>query len=245
MVARKAGPQKQFSIGDASKRLQSILINAAEGRRSIADDRDYPKLRGELLKGQVELPPMVVPHPTLDSFVAYIRGIEDKRERVALIRAEFKNHVDGNASGYIDSEGWTGPKRPAEKLYAARTLLPVARASVNSLIESLSEPNPNGAPMMEDRKEALKNLRELHRTLGELLAAVDAGRFDDNLGQDLAAEAARYAKKAARALRDEPLPYVTAALLLGIFTACGFPIGGFMADVAMNVTKHVTKQVRE
>jgi hypothetical protein len=68
---------------------------------------------------------------------------------------------------------------------------------------------------------------------------VDSGRFEDDLGQSLAAEAARYAKRAARALRDDPMPYLWSALLLGIFEACGLPgIGGYLGGVALNVRKH-------
>ncbi len=120
-----------------------------------------------------------------------------------------------------------------------RILLPLASAGVESMIATLSEPNPNGAPVLDERVEALKHLRELHRTWGELLTAVDAGHFDDELGQSLLAQAARYAKRAARELRDDPMPYLSSALLLGIFEACGLPgIGGYLGGVALNVRKH-------
>jgi len=107
------------------------------------------------------------------------------------------------------------------------------------MIAALSEPNANNAPILDERKEAIENLRSLNRTLTEYLAAVDAGHLDDDLGQGLAAEASRYAKKAARALRDDPMPYLSSALLLGIFSACGMPgIGGYLGGVALNLRKH-------
>jgi hypothetical protein len=59
--------------------------------------------------------------------------------------------------------------------------------------------------------------------LGSLLSAIDGGHFDDELGQNLQAEAAWYSKRAARALRDDPMPYLSSALLLGLPTACGLP----------------------
>lgn len=37
-------------------RLQSILIAAAEGRRSLGDDRQYPGLRAELMRRPLEVP---------------------------------------------------------------------------------------------------------------------------------------------------------------------------------------------
>jgi hypothetical protein len=226
-----------------AERLQSILINTAEGRRSISDDAQYNTLRRQLARRSFSVPSLIATHPSVDSFAAYIRGIRDRRDRVKKVREDFAplfRAIEGAESPRFDSEAWTGPKRPVEKLKAVQTLLPVARAAVESMISTLSEPNSNAAPPLEEHIEALKNLRELHRTLGALLRAIDKGHFSDDLGQGLAADAARYAKRAARALRDEPVPYAISALLLGVFTACGFPgIGGYMADVALNVTKHV------
>lgn len=245
MARSTKGSQKELGDGPIIVRLQSILINAAEGRRSIADDAQYTSLRREINRRPIGVPEFVSTHKTVDSFVAYIKGIADRRERVRMVRDDFESVLSAlprSGESATDSTSWTGPKRPVERLRAVRTLIPVARVAVESMIATLSEPNPNGAPILEEREQALKNLRELHRILGELLKAVDAGHFDDELGQGLAAEAARYAKKAARSLRDDPMPYVSSALLLGIFTACGFPgIGGYMADVALNVTKHLRK----
>lgn len=162
-----------------------------------------------------------------------------------MVRAGFQTPFEPTqkpTEAGVSAEAWTGPKRPVERLQAVRTLLPLAQVAVESMIATLSEPNANGAPLLEGREEALQHLRDLHRTLGELLSAVDRGHFDDELGQGLAAEAARYGKRAARALRDDPMPYVSSALLLGLFTACGLPgIGGYMADVAFNVKKHLGK----
>ena len=111
------------------------------------------------------------------------------------------------------------------------------------MIATLSEPNPNGAPLLDERREAIDHLRALHKTLGQLLAAIDAGHFDDELGQSLAAQAARYGKRFARAVRDDPMPYLTSALLLGIFEACGMPgIAGYLTGVALNVRKHVPEK---
>ena len=42
--------------------------------------------------------------------------------------------------------------------------------------------------------------------------------------------------RVANALRDDPVPYTTAALLLGIFEACGFPgIGEFLGGVTIKL----------
>lgn len=100
----------------------------------------------------------------------------------------------------------------------------------------------NGAPLLDEREEAVGHLRKLHGTLGDLLAAADSGHLDDALGQGLAAEAARYAKRAARALRDDPMPYVASGLLNGLLAVCGFPgVGGFIGGIALNIRKNTGK----
>ncbi len=243
---RKKTPRRQLDDAAILERLQSILVNAAEGQRSIVDDREYTGLRREFWTRKQPRPRVVSTHPTVDSFAAFIRQIADRRERVAMVRAGFKppfEPIRKPVEPAISADAWTGPKRPVERLQAARTLLPLAQVAGESMIATLAEQNPNGAPLLEGREEALQHLRNLHQILGELLSAIDRGHFDDEMGQDLAAKAARHAKRVARALRDDPMPYVSSALLLGLFTACGLPgIGGYMADVALNVGKHLGRR---
>lgn len=241
MAKNKGGSPKELTDEAVVERVQSILINAAEGRRSVGDDARYNSLRTELIRRPFITPPLVSIHSTVDSFSAYIRGIDDRRKRVQRIRAEFEpifRSLEGAIDPRVDAEAWTGPKRPIERVHAVRTLLPLAQAAVDGMIATLSEPGGNNGPILDEREEAIGHLRELHRTLGELIRAVDAGHLDDEIGQGLAAEVARYAKRAARALRDDPMPYVSSALLLGVFTACGLPsIGGYLGDVAFNVRR--------
>jgi hypothetical protein len=185
---------------------------------------------------------LVLTHPSVDSFSAYIKGIDSKPARVERVRSEFSTvfeAIEFENAKVADASAWTGIPGRVTRLQTVRTLLPLAEAAVESMITTLSAPNPNGAPILEEREEAVKHLRDLHRTLGELLSAVDAGHFEDQLGQSLLAEAARYAKRAARSLRDDPMPYLSSALLLGVFEACGLPgIGGYIAGVALNIRKH-------
>lgn len=228
------------------ERVQSILINAAEGRRSISDDAQYDKLRRELIRRSFDTPQLVSTHPTVDSFAAFIRGISDRRERVKRIRKQFeplfKSFTDQPRPAF-DASAWGAPPSQGSRLKTVRSLLPLAQAAVDSMITTLSEPNPNGAPMMEHKKEAIEHLRELHRTLGDLLAVVDAEGLDSK-GQRLLAEAAGYAKRAARSLRDDPMPYLASALLLGIFEACGLPgIAAYLVGITQNIKKHSGKAV--
>ena len=245
------GTRRREPLSDKAlvERVQSVLINAATGRRSLSDDRDYTNLRKQLSRRPFRTPQLVATHPTVDSFVAFINGVADRAERERMVRDEFEprlRSLEEAETEATDSAAWTGNEGRAARLKLVRGLLPVARSAVESLIDQLSAPNPNNAPMLDEREEALTHLRELHRTLGELLAAVDAGHLDDELGEGLQAEAARYAKRAARALRSDPMPYISSALLLSVFSACGFPgIGGYLADIALNVQKYGTRRQRD
>jgi hypothetical protein len=245
-MARRAGASvKQLTDTDLVARVQSILINAAEGRRNVGDDSQYNNLRKELKRRPFSTPALVSTHPTVDSFVAYIRGVGDKPERVARIRAEFDpvfrslETPDGPA---VDASAWGAPPSEASRLRTVRSLLPLAQAAVESMITTLSEPNSNNAPILEERAEAIEHLRNLHRTLGELLSALDAGQFREGPAQRLLSEAAGYAKRAARSLRDDPMPYLASALLLGIFEACDLPgIAGYLVGITQNIKKHSGK----
>lgn len=137
-----------------------------------------------------------------------------------------------------DPADWTGMQSRAQRLAAAKSLLPVARASIERLIEELSKRSHNGGPPLEETEEAIQNLRELHRVLGTILEAVEGNNWSAVEGQGLPAEAARYAKRFARSVRNDPMPYAASALLLGVLTACGFPnIAAYLAGVAVTVRK--------
>lgn len=242
VAQRKSGSLKQRSDAFLGERLQSILVNAADGRRSIGDDSQYPDLRRELLRRTANGPPLLLTHPTVDSFNAYIKGIKGKAARVQRVRDEFGPllaSLEGGAKAAIGSSAWTGIESRTERLHVVRNILPLAQAAVEGMIAALSDTGGNGAPLLDEREEAVAHLRKLHGALGDLLAAADAGHLDDELGEGLAAEAARYAKKVARALRDDPMPYVASGLLNGILAICGFPgVGGFLGGIALNIRKN-------
>ncbi len=245
MASRRSGSMKQRSDAFLIERLQSILINAADGRRNVSEDAQYPNLRKELLRRVEEPPSLLATHPSIDSFVAYIKGIRSKPARVQKVRDQFNLLSGGEAEGQpttSESSTWTGIKSQSERLRTIRKILPLAQAAVEGMIASLSDTGGNGAPLLDEREEAVGHLRQLHTVLGDLLAVADAGHLADELGEGLAAEAARYATRAARALRDDPMPYVTAGLLHGLLAVCGFPgLGGFVGGIAQNIRKNAAK----
>jgi hypothetical protein len=193
----------------------------------------------------IEPPSLVFTHPSLDSFSVAIKRLKTKDERVRHVRDQFEPFIDNlndRRPDAIDSAMWTGTEGRAARLRMVRGLLPLAQNAVDSMIATLSEPNANGGPLLDSRIEAIDELRRLHQALGELLTAVDNGHLDDELGQNLQAEVARYGKRVAKALRDDPMPYLSSALLLGLFTACGIPgLGGYLSGIALTVQKHTKR----
>lgn len=239
-------PNGSKSLNDLelTQRVQSILINAAEGRRSVGDDAQYADLRKEFLRRRLDAPGFVKTHPSVDSFNAQIKGTSNKVDRVAQVRDQFAATLVSleAVSAGENSAAWTGIQTPTTKLKAVRALLPLAQAAVEGMIAVLEEPGDNGGPVLEERTEAIDNLRALHKSLGKLLRAADSGHLNDQFGEGLAAEAARYAKRAAQALKSDPMPYVASSLLLGLLTTCGLPgIGGYLGGVALAVRKNAER----
>jgi hypothetical protein len=70
------------------------------------------------------------------------------------------------------------------------------------------------------------------------LTAADEGKLTQAFNNGLATEAAQYAKRAARALCDDPVPYALAASVLAVLTACGLRgIRSFLPSVAIQMKK--------
>jgi hypothetical protein len=140
--------------------------------------------------------------------------------------------------GEYDSSAWTGVQTGAQRVAAIRTMLPLAQASIEVLIRQLEAPNHNGAPPLDELDEALKHLKTLHSRLGEILRSIDQNGKITVESEGLIAEAARYGKRAAKALKEDPIPYALSASILAILSACGFPgIAGYLGGIALAVRK--------
>lgn len=246
---------------EAVLRLQDILLQAAEGEREGPIDGEYRSLRKAVLEDDTYsdvVPKFVRRHRDLKSmwpaFKSFSPQWEPRRQEVReqfeplLEKAEranfFNNLGDAQAGERLaenpryDASAWTGAKKPAERLVAVKTLLPVARAAVEQLIAALDTPNHNGAPRLDEVEDAIVQLRGLHVALGEVLEAAEEGRLTETFNGGIPTEAARYAKRAARALKNDPIPYALSGTVLAILTACGFPgIGGFLSGVALSIRK--------
>ena len=159
---------------------------------------------------------------------------------IALQRQEAAKQADIDDSSVSNhpSSAWTGIASRKERLLTARNLLPVAQSAIEDLIAGLSSGGHNGGPLLEDVEEAIVDLRELHRVLGDLISMIDGGQFNDDLGGELAAEAVRWTERAYQKLVSDPMPVAAASLLMAVFSVLGFPgAGGFLAACALSVKK--------
>jgi len=238
---------------DALLRLQGVLLEAAEGARGPELDHEYKELRRILLEdsGYSDVIPTFVRRyrdlgslwPALKSFSPQWeprRGEIRKQFEGALAtaeRTEFFGKPGDVPPGY-DSSAWTGATKGADRVNAVKTLFPIARNALEHLIAQLEAPSHNGGPLLDETVAAVEALRQLHQALGEILLAADEGKLFDPFNDGLARQASRYAKRAAKGLRDDPIAYATSALILAIMTACGMPdIGGYLAGVAISMKK--------
>ncbi|WCP71534.1 hypothetical protein [Sphingomonas hankookensis] len=225
--------------------LQEVVLLAAEGIRNAEAEADYTGLRRQLLadgRYSDAIPSFVRRHRDLASMWPALKSFAPQWEpRRQEIRHQFEpalqlaEDIEAAADPRTtDSSAWTGAISPAERTIAVKTLLPVAIAAVDQLIDTLETPGHNGGPPRDETVEAIANLRALHTALGELLTAADEGRLQEAFAGGLPVEIARFAKRAAKNLRDDPLPYAMSALFLSICSACGISgIGGYLSGVAM------------
>ena len=141
--------------------------------------------------------------------------------------------LDGGTSGptppsepEINSSSWTGIADVRERVIAVKKLLPTAISAVDTLIIQFDVLGDNRGPPLEDRQEALDALRGLHYALGSLLALAETPNFKWAENEGLASACVNYASRLQKSLRDDPLPYATASLILAICTALNFPGAG-------------------
>lgn len=238
---------------DALLRLQSILLEAAEGARGPELDHEYKELRRALLGDEIYrdfIPSFVRRNHDLGSLWPNLKSFSPQWEpRRVEVRKQFEGALataerieffgkSGEAPTNYDPNSFTGATSGLDRIKAVQSLIPIARNAVEQLISELELPRHNGGPPLDETVVAIECLRELHRTLGELLKAADEGRLSEAFNEGLPTEAARFAKRAAKALRDDPMPYAASAMILAIMTACGFPgIGGWLAGVAVSMKK--------
>ncbi|MEQ1725332.1 MAG: hypothetical protein ABL882_05325 [Sphingopyxis sp.] len=242
---------------EALSLLQRVLLEAVEGARDddIADE--YQKLRTWVLGNshfKNEVPRFLRQNRDIPSFWSYIKSYnpqwEPRRLHVRESLAPLFDIAEADEASKdttfgrdVASSGWTGVTGSIQKAQAVRALIPVTRSAIENLIQHLELPGGNGGPPLDDHLEAIRYLKELHRILGQLLEEVEQGNLVNLEGGGLVVEAAKYAKRSARILKSDPMPYAVAGLTLAVFTACGWPgVGGYLGGVALNMRKNSSNE---
>ncbi|SNS83489.1 hypothetical protein SAMN06295912_11863 [Sphingomonas laterariae] len=244
-------PLQSAELFQRALNFQAELIDYFAGGKSLGESH-YQAMRKELLEdsryGNLA-PSWLRRNRDLGALWSFAKSIDGSWEpRRQFVREQFEPLLDflerggGEPSpqmpGPYDASAWTGVQSAAQQAQAIKTLIPVAQAAVGSLIEHLEKPNHNGGPPLDEVEFALERLRKLYSALGSLLTAVEGGKLRDTIDNGLVAEVARYGRQAARALKNDPLPYALSGTLLALFTACGFPgLGGYLGGIAIAIKK--------
>ncbi|MGW8135766.1 hypothetical protein [Sphingomonas zeae] len=228
--------------------FQDLLLRAVEGARDDQLNADYRLMRDTVLNSEQYAglaPAFIRHHADLGSLWPALKSFSPQWEpRRVEVRRQFEPAIAAADTPYIvgdppfPSSSWTGAIRPIDQIVATKTMLPVAQSAIEQLIAALNSPRHNGGPPLDGVEDAIRDLRALHSALGEVLAAADTGGLDIAYNGGLAREVSQYAKRAARKLRDDPIPYAMSGLILTVLSACGFPgIGGFLSGVAANMKR--------
>lgn len=241
-----AGDFTYPDVEEALERMQSILLSRVEAKPGPEVDREYRLLRRGLMSTPIigqNLPRLVTVNSDLGGVWHVLKDASDQWEpRRHFVREQMRGALDAARAAALNpqvpSSGWTGIGSPREKLTVARKLLPLAQATVAGLIAELERPQGNGGPPLDERAEAIENLRELHRVIGELLSEVERQAVP-SLSQRLLDEAAGYLTRFAQSVRNDPMPYMVSAGLFSVLAVIGAgPVGGFLAGIASRIKKN-------
>lgn len=230
--------------------LDSFISFFAGGEKM--DDEAYQAIRNDLRRNPVYeglAPDFIEKERDTASLWSFAKSVDSSWEpRRRFLREQFEPLLAYLETGKLrptrpmpgpyDASAWTGIQGPGQRLRAVTALIPVAQAAIGVLIEQLEAPTHNGGPRLDEVEQALESLKRLHGVLGELLATAEVGQLNSQQGEGLMAEASRYGRRAAKALRSDPVPYALSAAVLAVLSACGAPdIGGYLAGIAMAMQK--------
>jgi hypothetical protein len=212
---------------EAALRLQTILIDACEGRRDLDLDRQYKPLRKAMI-GRPDLsdvvPRFVRTNQDLRTFWSYIKGIADKWEpRREHVRRAFEplfDRVEGRTKPPLQSRRWTGRRTAAQQAQIVLALAPDALEGVQALLYDQMKALGNGGPVDPEQREAIARLKQLHGALGELIALAEAG---SSLNAQLAE---------VRAIKDRVLSWSTSPYGLNL---AGMPVLGMSTVLGAGV----------
>lgn len=245
----RAGAGSYEDALEAVECLQKLMIDRAQGELTDERKQEYQDIRRALLRDEdfrSRLPRLVTLNGDLGGVWSDLREVSGQWEpRRMFVREQMRSAVDyamelAAQDASAASSRWTGIQSQRERLIVARKILPLAQASVEGLIAELERPQGNGGPPLEDRQQAIDNLKELHSILGECIAGLETGR--GVISDVLLKEAAGFIARAARSLKGDPMPYLVAGGVAGMLSLLGAgELGSFLAGIAVTIRKNASR----
>jgi hypothetical protein len=245
-LAFRAGDHSYEDALEAVERLQSLMVARAQGQLTGEEQNEYQDIRRALLRDEEfrsRLPRLVLVNGDLGGVWSDLRDVSGQWEpRRMFVREQMRAAVDygmelAAKDASVESSRWTGIQSQRERLIVARKILPLAQASVEGLIAELGRPQGNFGPPLEQRQEAIDNLKALHAVLGQCIADLESGR--GSINDALLKEAAGFIARAARALKNDPMPYLVSGGIAAMLSLLGAgELGSFLAGIALNFRKN-------
>ena len=234
----------RLSTYQGAVELENVLNAACEGKRDDVSNRKYTILRDwvrDIPQLRIVTPEMVVRNHDLGAFWSYIKSVSEQWEpRRQHVRDEFRDFLTAaealpETSPEVSSSAWTGTKNPKEEAAAAKVLLPVAQAAIEALIDHLERGRGNGGPPLDDHKEALEALKGLHAALGGLIVAYEK---TETPAASIKQEVVDYLGRAAKAMKDDPMPFAFSALCMAVCAGAGLPtVAAWLGAATMVIRK--------
>lgn len=153
-------PESRRDLFDRVLRYQNELISFFAGGERF-DDLAYGKMRQNLLYNPAYenlAPGFLRKSRDTGSLWSFAKGVDPSWEpRRTYLREQFEPLLDYLENGRplqpvdsFDASAWTGITSGLQRVKALRALIPLAQASVDSLISALETSNHNGAPPLDD-----------------------------------------------------------------------------------------------
>lgn len=233
----------------AAYQFQSVLLKAVEGERSDSLNDEYRALRKAFMNSidyRTTVPKFIQNHRDLKSLWPFLKEISDTWEpRRQMVRGELRDLLEMTEkrnAPELRASSWTGILSPTDRLVFVKSLIPVAQAATETLIASLQLPKGNGAPLLDEHAAAIAHLKRFHVALGEILEFAESGQINSDASVGMIKEMISYGKRAAKQLRDDPVPYAVSALLLAVLSPLDSSIAGYMAGIASSIRRTTPKQ---
>jgi hypothetical protein len=129
------------------------------------------------------------------------------------------------------SSSWTGILTGAERLSLAKAILPASIAAVDILISDLEHLGGNNGPPIEDRDQALLQLRDLRGVLDVILRQAELGRLEGTLGEDALSRLCDWSRHAIHYFSHEKIQFAALIGLPFLGSLLGGPAGAVVQGI--------------